>query len=98
MTTAPVPERYVSFANIDFDGNMGEVLRHLRRYLGDPAHRNPLWERFERRMEKAVADSLPVADRLLLLHAHVYYMDELFEEHDDEAALAALRKLEYECF
>lgn len=90
--------RYTSFATIDFDGNMAAVLGHLRRYIDDPARTNPFWERFKQRLAKAESDRVPVADTLLLMHSHVYYMVELFEEHDDEEALAALRKLEEECF
>ena len=91
-------DRYVSFADIDFEGNMAEVLNHLRRYIDDPAKTNAFWEKFKQRLAKAEADSLPVSDKLLLLHSHVYFMVELFEDHDDVAALAALSKLEQECF
>ncbi|WP_245593358.1 N(2)-fixation sustaining protein CowN [Azospirillum halopraeferens] len=89
--------RYTSFASIDFDGNMDAVLRHLRRYIDDPATTNAFWERFKQRLAQARAGGAP-ADALLLMHSHVYYMVELFEEHEDEEALAALRKLEEECF
>ncbi|WP_431862296.1 N(2)-fixation sustaining protein CowN [Azospirillum sp.] len=90
--------RYTSFAGIDFEGNMAAVLGHLRRYIDDPARTNPFWERFKQRLAEAGSDRVPVADALLLMHAHVYYMVELFEEHDDGEALAALKKLEEECF
>lgn len=90
--------RYVSFQTIDFEGNMRAVLGHLRRYIDDPAATNAFWQRFKERLDKAEADDVPVADKLLLMHAHVYYMVELFEDHDDEEALAALAKLEEECF
>jgi len=90
--------RYTSFSNIDFDGNMAVVLGHLRRYIDDPAKTNAFWERFKQRLAKAESDQVPVADKLLLMHSHVYYMVELFEDHDDEEALAALKKLEVECF
>jgi N(2)-fixation sustaining protein CowN len=98
MTAHHAPDRYVSFAGIDYDGNMQAVLRHLSRYIDDPAKTNPFWERFKQRLAKATADEVPVADKLLLLHSHVYYMVELFEDHDDAEALAALKKLEEECF
>ena len=90
--------RYTSFSGIDFDGNMAAVLGHLRRYIDDPARTNAFWERFKQRLAKAQSDQVPVADALLLMHSHVYYMVELFEEHEDEEALAALKKLEEECF
>ncbi len=91
-------DRYVSFSAIDFEENARAVLRYLFRYIDDPAVTNPFWERFKQRLTKAEADAVPVADKLLLLHSHVYYMAELFEDHEDESALAALAKLERECF
>jgi N(2)-fixation sustaining protein CowN len=90
--------RYVTFTDINFEANMHAVLAHLFRYIDDPANANPFWERFKARLAKAEADAVPSADKLLLLHSHVYYMAELFEDNDDEAALAALSKLEQECF
>ncbi|WP_448189481.1 N(2)-fixation sustaining protein CowN [Azospirillum sp. sgz301742] len=90
--------RYTSFASIDFEANMRVVLDHLRRYIDDPEKSNAFWERFKQRLAKAESDRVPVADKLLLMHSHVYYMVELFEDHDDEEALAALKKLEVECF
>jgi N(2)-fixation sustaining protein CowN len=96
MSTAP--DRYVSFRDIDFEGNIRAVLRHLRAYIDDPATGNALWDRFKQRLTAAEAGDKAVADTLLLLHSHVYYMAELFEDHDDEDALKALKKLEDECF
>ncbi len=92
------PDRYVTFRDIDFEGNMAVVLGHLRRHLADPEKNNPFWQRFEARLATAEAGAASIQDRLLLLHSHVYYMVELFEDHDDEVALADLKKLEEECF
>lgn len=91
-------DRYVTFSDIDFEGNMRTVLDHLFRYIDRPEFSNPFWDRFRQRLAKAQADALPVSDRLLLLHAHGYYIAELFEDQDDAEALAALEKLERECF
>ena len=93
---APAPDRYVSFRGIDFEGRMDAVLGHLRRYIDNPATGNAFWDRFKRLLDDA-GGTAP-ADKLLLLHSHVYYLVDLFEEHDDEAALAALRQLEEDCF
>jgi N(2)-fixation sustaining protein CowN len=95
---ASAPDRYVSFLNIDFEGNIAAVLGHLHRYIDDPETGNAFWDRFKQRLGRCEAGEAGVADKLLLLHAHVYYMVELFEEHDDADALAALKKLEEECF
>lgn len=96
--TRPTPDRYVSFTGIDFEANMAAVLGHLGHYIDAPAVANPFWNRFRERLALAAGSERPVADRLLLMHAHVYYMAELFEEHDDTEALAALQRLETECF
>lgn len=92
------PDRYLTFQGIDFEGNMRRVLAHLFRYIEDPAHGNAFWDRFRTRLGAAEAGAATICDKLLLLHSHVYYMVELFEEHDDEVALADLKKLEEECF
>ena len=95
---ASEPDRYVSFLNIDFEGNIAVVLDHLRRYIDDPEKGNAFWDRFKERLQHCRAGEAGTADTLLLLHSHVYYMVELFEEHEDEDALSALKRLEEECF
>lgn len=92
------PDRYLTFQGIDFEGNMKVVLTHLFRYIEDPAHGNAFWDRFKARLAAAEAGGGTICDKLLLLHSHVYYMVELFEEHDDEVALTDLKRLEEECF
>lgn len=92
------PDRYVSFKGIEFENNMNIVLTHLRRYIDSSEKTNAFWQRFQARLEQIESGSTTFADRLLLLHSHVYYMVELFEENDDEEALRDLRRLEVECF
>ncbi len=95
---ASSPDRYVSFLDIDFEGNIAAVLDHLRRYIDDPEKGNAFWDRFKQRLRQCDAGDTALPDKLLLLHSHVYYMVELFEEHDDVQALTDLKKLEEECF
>ena len=95
---ASQPDRYVSFRGIDFETNMARVLAHLERRLADPGRDNALWQRFRQRLADADRADNPLTDRLLLLHAHVYYLSELFEDAEDEAAIADLARLERECF
>ncbi|WP_026792472.1 N(2)-fixation sustaining protein CowN [Pleomorphomonas oryzae] len=97
-TDHPATNRYVTFQGIDFEGNIEAVLVHLRRYIDDPAVANPFWERFRQRLATAEQAERPMADRLLLMHAHLYYMAELFEDNDDTDALVALHRLEDQCF
>ncbi|MFG1363743.1 N(2)-fixation sustaining protein CowN [Xanthobacter versatilis] len=92
------PDRYLTFQGIDFEGNMRRVLAHLYRYFDDPAHGNAFWDRFKARLQAAEAGAATICDKLLLLHSHVYYMVDLFEEQEDEIALADLKTLEEECF
>ena len=96
--TSACADRYVSFQNIDFEGNMQAVLGHLHRYIDNPKTGNAFWDRFKQRLIEAEKGQNQRTDKLLLMHAHVYYMVELFEEQDDHEALDALRKLEEECF
>lgn len=91
------PDRYLTFRGIDFEGNMARVLGHLWRHVDRPGGANPFWERFRARLGAAEAGGA-MQDKLLLMHSHVYYMVDLFEEHEDEVALADLKKLEEECF
>ena len=98
MNSAAQPDRYVSFLDIDFEGNMVRVLTHLRRYIDTPETGNAFWDRFKSRLAAIEAGENSITDKLLLLHAHVYYMVELFEDHDDIKALKDLKTLEEECF
>lgn len=91
-------DRYVSFGDIDFDANIHSVLGYLFCYINNPAITNAFWERFKSRLAMAETKDVSAADKLLLLHSHVYYMVDLFEEYEDEEALAAVAKLEAECF
>jgi hypothetical protein len=95
---ASARDRYVSFLDIDFEGNIAAVLGHLRRYVDDLGQGNAFWDRFKQRLQQCDAGEAATADKLLLLHSHVYYMVELFEDNDDAEALNALKKLEEECF
>lgn len=102
MTLSPTqlaaPDRYVTFLDIDFEGNMTRVLGHLRRHIGEGAAQNPFWVRFEHRLAAIEAGEGAITDKLLLLHSHVYYMVELFEDADDDQALIDLKILEEQCF
>lgn len=98
-TAHPTPtDRYTSFKGIDFEANMNRVLAHLRRHLELPGIDNALWRRFIERLALADQSDTPTTDRLLLLHSHVYYLSELFEDAEDEAAITDLARLERECF
>lgn len=91
------PDRYVSFKGIDCDGNSRRIIDRLYMHIDDPAKTNAFWERFRAKLAVAEDPLKRQADGLCLLCANIYYIADLFEEHDDEDGLAMLRQLEDEC-
>ena len=93
------PDRYVSFAGIEGDRNSQELIALLRRHIDLPGRSNPFWERFKEKLalvgqpEHNGGRSL---DELFLIHSYINNIRELFEEHDDLAALALLERIEME--
>jgi len=94
LSQLPATNRYVSFDGIDFDGNVRCVLDHIDRYRrADPANRFIAYLDRQRSATSGVQ-----RDDLLLLHSLANSVRDLFEAHDDEAALIDLDRLERECF
>jgi len=91
------PERYISFRGIDCTAQSAKVMEHLYAIIDDPAKTNAFWERFKERAKAAGNIHARVTDELCLLCSHTYFLEELFEEHGDEAGLAHLRRIEEEC-
>lgn len=87
-------DRYVTFNGLDCDGNARRLVSHILRHIDDPAKNNALWEQFRAKLE---GSSSQLADELFLVHSYVYYIRELFEEHDDEEGLELLEQVEEEC-
>ena len=93
------PDRYVSFAGIEGERNSQELIALLRRHIDLPGRSNPFWERFKEKLalvgqpEHNGGRSL---DELFLIHSYINNIRELFEEHDDLAALALLEQIELE--
>jgi hypothetical protein len=88
------PDRYVSFKEIDCDGNARAVMAMIRKHIDDPARSNAFWEYFK---TKAAGGSGPRPDELFLIHSNLNQIRELFETWEDTEALAALDLLEVEC-
>jgi len=91
------PDRYVSFKGIDCEGNSRRIIDWLYMHIDDPAKTNAFWERFRAKLAVAEDPLKRQADGLCLLCSNIYYIADLFEEHDDEEGLAMLRRLEDEC-
>ncbi len=87
-------DRYVSFKEIDCDGNARLLMEMIRRHIDDPARTNAFWEYFKK---KAEGGSGPKPDELFLIHSNLNQIRELFESWDDEQALQLLDQIEMEC-
>lgn len=92
-------DRYVTFKGIDGDGNAQRVVAMLRRYIDDPAHANPFWEKFKEKLAFAATgegNNGRRLDELFLVHSYLNNIRELFEEQDDREALVLLDQVEAE--
>ena len=92
-------DRYVTFKGIDGDGNARRLVAMLRRYIDDPAHSNPFWDKFKEKLALAATGAVNHGrqlDELFLIHSYINNIRELFEEQDDRDALALLHQVEVE--
>ncbi|HEY6874278.1 MAG TPA: N(2)-fixation sustaining protein CowN [Geobacteraceae bacterium] len=91
-------DRYVTFKGIDGDGNAQRLVAMLRRYIGDPAHANPFWDKFKEKLALAApgANNGRRLDELFLVHSYINNIRELFEDQGDREALALLHQIELE--
>ncbi len=90
----PGADRYVSFSDIDCDGNARIMMALIRKHIDDPARSNAFWEYFKK---KAAGGSGPKPDDLFLIHSNLNQIRELFETWEDNEALQLLDRLEIEC-
>lgn len=88
------PDRYVSFDGIDCAGNARRVMEHIERLSSQPGCESAFWDYF---FKKRAGGSGPRPDDLFLIHSNINQVRELFEESEDEEALALLLQLEEEC-
>jgi len=91
------PDRYVSFRGIRCTEQASLVLEHVFAIIDDPTKTNPFWEKFRSQIIAAADAHVRVKDELCLLCSHTYFIEELFDEHDDEVGLGHLKKIEEEC-
>ncbi len=94
-------DRYKSFNGIDCEGNSKRLMTMLRRHIDDPAKSNPFWDRFREKLD-LIGRITPgkgqrCLDELFLIHSYINNLMELFEEFDDQEALALLEQIEREC-
>ncbi len=93
------PDRYVSFIGIEGDRNSRELMNLLRRHIDDPGKSNRFWEMFKSKLTSVGQpdhNGGRCLDELFLIHSYINNIRELFEEYDDQPALALLERIETE--
>ena len=92
-------DRYVTFIGIEGDKNSRDLMVMLRRHIDDPVRSNRFWELFKEKLERVGqpgGDGGRCLDELFLIHSYINNIRELFEEYDDQPALALLELIETE--
>lgn len=100
MITVPGTDRYVTFKNIDCEGNSRRLMAMLRRHIDDPARSNRFWEQFKEKLAQvgqSPQNGGRSLDELFLIHTYINNLYELFEAFEDTEALALLQQIEREC-
>lgn len=92
--SAPAPDRYVSFKDIDCDGNARQLMAMIDSHLEDAAKNNAFMSYFQ---AKRAGGSGPKPDDLFLIHSNINQIREFFEHCADEEGLALLLQIEEEC-
>jgi len=93
-------DRYVTYLNIDCEGNSKKLMEMLRRHIDVPEKSNPFWEKFKEKLAQvgnAQINHGRCLDELFLIHTYINNLYEIFEEYEDEEALALLNQIEREC-
>lgn len=98
--TTNTTDRYVSYRNIDCEGNSKKLMAMLRRHIDDPAKTNLFWDRFKGMLDKigqpAEKNGRQI-DEIFLIHTYINNLYEIFEEYEDSDALTLLDQIEREC-
>ena len=71
----------------------------LLRHIDDPLKNNRFWDLFRERLARVGqpnGNSGSLLDELYLIHANINNIRELFEQYDDQQALALLEQIETE--
>lgn len=87
-------DRYVSFQDIDCDGNARRLMELLDRQLAQPGRSNAFWDYFAK---KRAGGSGAKPDDLFLIHSNINQFRDFFEHWQDVEAMALLQQIEEEC-
>jgi hypothetical protein len=93
-------DRYVTYSNIDCEGNAKRLMAMLRKHIDDPEKSNAFWEKFKIMLDKIgkpAENSGRDYDEIFLIHTYINNLYEIFEEQHDAAALTLLDQIEREC-
>ncbi len=97
---AGTTDRYLSFKNIDCEGNSKKLIQLLRRHIDDPEKSNAFWEQFKTKLAlvgKPEKNGGRCLDELFLIHTYINNFYEIFETYEDNEALELLERIEREC-
>lgn len=92
-------DRHVTFIGIEGDENSRKLMVLLRRHIDDPCKTNRFWEMLKGKLDlvgKPDQNGGRSMDELFLIHSYINNIRELFEEYDDQPALALLDQIESE--
>lgn len=98
--TPVTSDRYVSFKDINCEGNSKRLMYLLRRHIEDPEKGNPFWDKFKEKLDlvgQPAQTSGRELDELFLIHTYINNLYEIFETYDDQPALELLEQIEREC-
>lgn len=98
MTTKT--DRYVTYSNIDCEGNSKRLMAMLRKHIDDPKKTNAFWDKFKGmldKIDKPAENNGRTIDEIFLIHTYINNLYEIFEEYDDSEALSLLDQIEQEC-
>ena len=97
-----VDERYTSFENIDCFDNACKVIDNLLRVLEDATLYNAYWEKYVPLIPKSYYEPTTSTlkakeDLLYFVCSKLFFIDELFDEAEDEVASHSMKLCEVEC-
>ena len=88
------PDRYISFRDIDCDGNAERFVTALRSAMRAGERDDPFWSYFEAKLE---GRNGPKHDALYHIHCNLNPLRELLERWEESELEAMLQALEVEC-
>ncbi len=91
--------RYVSFKGMNCGQRADAVADRALELCAAPDWTNAFWDKFRDKVAAARAADRPkgTPDTLYLVCSHVFYLEDLFDEAEDEEGLSMLKAIEHDC-